>query len=48
MNSTPTATVPNKYLNDLTAGACYGQLDFTEQPLAVAVPVHPRPGRRAA
>ena len=34
MNSTPTATVPNKYLNDLTAGACYGQLDFTEQPLA--------------
>ena len=34
MNSTPTATVPNKYRNDLTAGACYGQLDFTEQPLA--------------
>ena len=32
MNSTP--TVPNKYRNDLTAGACYGQLDFTEQPLA--------------
>ena len=26
--------VPNKYLNDLTAGACYGQLDFTDQPLA--------------
>ena len=34
MNATPTATVPNKYLNDLTAGACYGQLDFTDQPLA--------------
>ena len=34
MNATPTATVPNKYRNDLTAGACYGQLDFTEQPLA--------------
>ena len=33
MSATP-ATVPNKYLNDLTAGACYGQLDFTEQPLA--------------
>ena len=27
--------VPNKYRNDLTAGACCGQLDFTEQPLAV-------------
>ena len=26
--------VPNKYRNDLTAGACYGQLDFTDQPLA--------------
>ena len=34
MSTTPTATAPNKYRNDLTAGACYGQLDFTEQPLA--------------
>ena len=34
MNATPTATVSNKYRNDLTEGACYGQLDFTEQPLA--------------
>ena len=34
MNTTPTATVPNKYRNDLTAGACYGQPNFTEQPLA--------------
>ena len=34
MTATPTATVPNKYRNDLTAGACYGQPSFTEQPLA--------------
>ena len=31
---TPTTPISNRYLNDLTNGACYGQLDFTEQPLA--------------
>lgn len=31
MNTTPTATVPNKYRNDLTAGACYGRPDYLGQ-----------------